>query len=238
MMAPRGLRPVANVIVRVARGIAAALRTRWKVFAAVALGVFALNLFLPVVVLSLARKPVDSFTLNPWLSRLPEWLASGKVPISRKLEFLSTLALAWFSAESDNPFVGREWGFVVDVSSLVRFISTSFLFGAYFALWFCWRDQARQCGWGPSAGRRGGVAGALTSILGVSQGPCSVAGCGVPVLPVVGLAVTGVSTDTLQLFATVSRGVTAVVLLALTVGVVYFGWRVGVPSPESRVSRS
>jgi len=124
-MAPRGLRPVTNVIVRVARGIAAALRTRWKVFPAVALGVFALNLFLPVVVLSLARKPVDPFTLNPWLSRLPEWLASGKVPISRKLECLPTLALAWFSAESANPFVGREWGFVVDVSSLVRFISYS-----------------------------------------------------------------------------------------------------------------
>ncbi len=89
-----GLLKAAGITIR---GVAAALRARWKLFAAVALGVFALNLFLPVAVLSLARKPVDAFTFNPWLSRLPEWLASGNVSISRKLEFLSTLALAWFS---------------------------------------------------------------------------------------------------------------------------------------------
>lgn len=211
------------------RGVAAALRTRWKVFAAVALGVFALNLFLPVVVLSLARKPVDSFTLNPWLSRLPEWLASGGASLGRKIEFLSSLAIAWFSAESDNPIVGREWGFVVDVSSLVRFIFTSFLFGTYFALWFCWRGQARQCGWGPSAGRRGGVVGAVTSVLGFTTGPCSVAGCGVPVLPVVGLAFTGagLSVETLKLFADLSRVAAWVVLVAVTLGVAWLGWLVG-----------
>ncbi|MBI4591658.1 MAG: hypothetical protein HY725_22760 [Candidatus Rokubacteria bacterium] len=84
------------------------------------------HLFLPVVVLSFARKPVDSFTFNPWPSRLPEWLASGNVPITRKFEFLSTLALAWFSAEADNPTVGREWGFIFP----------SLVFGAYFALSF------------------------------------------------------------------------------------------------------
>lgn len=191
------------------------------------MGVFVLNLFLPVVVLSLARKPVDSFTFNPWLSRLPEWLASGEVPPTRKLEFLSGLALAWFSAESDNPMVGREWGFVVDVPSLVRFIFTSLLFGAYFALWFARRDQMKYCGWGPRAGRHGGVVGAFTSVLGFSTGPCSVVGCGVPVLPVVGLAFTGLSTDTLKLFSEVSRLAVAVVLVAMTIGVAYFGWLVG-----------
>lgn len=209
------------------RGIGAAIRARWKVFAAVALSVFVLNLFLPVAVLSLARKPVDSFTVNPWLSRLPEWLASGNVPVTRKFQFLSTLALAWFSAESDNPMVGKEWGFIVDVPSLVRMIFTSILFGAYFALWFYRRDQVRHCGWGMSASRHGGVAGAVTSVLGLSAGPCSVAGCGVPVLPVLGLAFTGLPLDTLRLFKELSRAATLVVLFAMTAGVAWFGWLAG-----------
>lgn len=215
-------------------GVVAAIRARRKVFAAVALGVFVLNLFLPVVVLSLARKPVDAFTFNPWLSRLPEWLASDDAPITRKFEFLSGLALAWFSAESDNPMVGREWGFIVDVGSLARFIFTSLLFGVYFALWFYRRDQVKQCGWGPRASQHGGVLGALTSVLGVSTGPCSVAGCGVPVLPVVGLAFTGLSTDTLKFFSEVSRVAVAVVLFAVTLGVAYLGWLVGEPRADQR----
>jgi hypothetical protein len=215
------------------RGIAAAVRARWMVFAAVALGVFVLNLFLPVVVLSLARKPVDSFTFNPWLSRLPEWLASGNVPITRKFEFLSNLALAWFSAEADNPTVGREWGFIVDVPSLVRFIFTSLLFGAYFALWFYRREQVKDCEWRSRVGRHGGVVGALTSVLGFTTGPCSVVGCGVPVLPVVGLALAGLSTDTLKFLAELSRVAVAVVLVAMTLAVAYFGWLVGAPARRS-----
>lgn len=228
------VRVVVNAIAKAIRGIVAAIRTQRKVFAAVALGVFVLNLFLPIVVLSLARKPVDSFTFNPWLSRLPEWLTSGDEPITRKIEFLSNLALAWFSAEADNPFVGREWGFIVDVGSLVRFILTSLLFGAYFALWFYRRDHVKDCGWGPAASRHGGVVGALTSVLGFSTGPCSVVGCGVPVLPVVGLAFTGLSTDALKLFAGLSRAIVAVVLSAMTFGAAYFAWLVGTDLGESR----
>lgn len=228
---------VHRIITTVARtigGIGAAIRARPNVFWTVALGVFALNLFLPVLVLSLARKPVDFFTFNPWLSRLPEWLASGEVSPGRKLEFLSTLAIAWFSA--DNPIEGVEWGFVVDVPSLVRFIFTSLLFGAYFALWYYRRDQLSQCGLGAS--RHGGVAGALASVLGFSTGPCSVTGCGVPVLPVVGLAFVGLSSGTLKWLAELSRVTTAIVLVAMTLGVAYFGWRVGTAPAERRPPRS
>lgn len=220
-----------NAVGKAGRGIAVAIRARWKVFAAVALGVFVLNLFLPVLVLSIARKPVEHFTINPWLSRLPEYLASGDVPLGRKLEFLSNVALLWFTAE--NP-MGVEWGFIVDVPSLVRMIFTSLLFGAYFALWFHRRDQVKQCGWGMSASRHGGMAGALTSVLGLSTGPCSVAGCGVPVLPVLGLAFTGLPTDTLKLFKEASRVATAVVLLAMTLGVAYFSWLVSGSATETR----
>lgn len=128
-----GLRPV-RMIARTITGVAAAIRARRKVFWTVALAVFVLNLLLPVVVLSLARGPFSHITFNPWLSRLPEWLASSDVPFTRKLGFLSDLALAWVLA--NNPGGEVEWGFIVDVPSLARFILTSFLFGAYFALWF------------------------------------------------------------------------------------------------------
>lgn len=224
----RGVRMIARPI----RGVVTAVRARPKTFGAAALGVFVLNLFLPVAVLSLARRPVDYFTFNPWLSRLPEWLASRKVSLTRKLEFVSGMALAWFTA--NNPVEGVEWGFVVDVPSLVRFIATSLLFGAYFALWAYRRDQVRQCGWVPRTGHSAGLAGALTSVLGVTTGPCSVVGCGVPVLPVVGLAVTGLSSGTLTLFSRLSRVAITIVLVGVASAVVWLGWHVSAPASEGQ----
>ncbi|MBI4642104.1 MAG: hypothetical protein HY731_15560 [Candidatus Tectomicrobia bacterium] len=112
----------------------------------------------------------------------------------------------------------------MDISDLVRFIFISLLFGAYFALWFYHRDRLPQCGWSTRTGRYGGVVGALVSILGFSTGPCSVMGCGVPVLPVVGLAFIGLSSGTLKLLAQVSRVATTLILLAMTLGAAYFGW--------------
>jgi len=173
------------------------------VFAWVAVGVFALNLFLPLLVLSFARRPFDLFTFNPWLSRLPEWLASPEVPWDGKLAFLSNMAIAWFIAE--NPIDGVEWGFIIDVPSLGRLLLTSILFGTYFALWAHRRDQLRECAMGSRAAGQAGVAGALTSILGFSTAPCSVMGCGVPVLPVIGLAFTGLSSGALAFFASFSQ---------------------------------
>lgn len=192
-----------RVITCVIRGVGRAVRARRKVFWMVALGVFVLNVLLPVAVLSLFRKPVDYFTFNPWLSRLPEWLASAEVSLGRKVEFLSELALAWFI--SNNPIEGVEWGFVVDVPSVGRFVLTSLLFGAYFAVWAYRRDQVRQCGWGVRAARPGGVAGALT----------------------------GVSSGTLQFFADFSRVAIWVVLAATALGVAYLGWLVSTTPAES-----
>ena len=224
--------PIAKTI----SGVVAAIRARPKVFGAVALGVFVLTLLLPVVVLSLARGPFTHVTLNPWLSRLPEWLASSEVPLTRKLEFLSDLALAWVIA--NNPGGEVEWGFIVDVPSLARFIFTSLLFGAYFALWLYRRDQLRHRGWGMKVGQTGGVAGALTSVLGVSTNACSVMGCGVPILPVVGLALTGVSSGMLAFLGELARVGTAVLLFAMTVGVAWLGWLVSVGMEVGRPSRA
>lgn len=214
-----------GAITRTIRGVGAAIRGRPRLFLAVAVGVFALDLGLPLLVLSLFRKPVDHFTFNPWLSRLPEWLASREASVGRKLEFLSELALAWFSA--DNPVEGLEWGFIVDVPSLARFALTGVLFGAYFALWAYYRDRRRQGGWVASAAPHSGVLGAVTSVLGFSTSACSVMGCGVPVLPVVGLALTGLSSGALAFVSEASRVATAVVMLAVAVGVVWLGWMVG-----------
>ncbi len=230
------LRRVSDALVKVARGIGAAIRTHPKVLLVVTAGVFVLNLALPVVVLSLARKPWDYFTFNPWLSRLPEYLASPRVSLQRKLEFLSNVVLFWFTA--DGPYGSPEWGFAIDVRDLARIVFTSLLFGAYFALWFYRRDQLAQRGWATRAGQHGGVAGVFASVLGLSTGPCSVTGCGAPILPVVGLAFAGLSSGTLNFLADLSRVATTAVLFALTLGVAYFGWRLGASPTESTSTRS
>jgi hypothetical protein len=190
----------------------------------VGLGVFILDVFLPPVFLSLARRPWDYFAFNPWLSKLPEYLVASDVSLQRKLEFLPNLALFWFSANDRYGFV--EWGFTVDVSDLLRFVFTSFIVGGYFALWFYHRDKVVQCGWNGASSRRNGIAGALMSILGLSTGPCSVMGCGAPVLPVIGLSFVGLSSGTLKLLACLSKVSTVVVLSVMTFGVAYLGWAV------------
>lgn len=204
--------------------IVTAIRTRRKVFWGVAAGVFAFDLVAPVVILSVARKRMDFFTFNPWLSRLPEYLAS-EAPFAKKLAFVSHMAIAWFS--SDNPVEGLEWGFVIDVPSLARVLLMSLVFGAYFSVWSQRRLELRACGRGLGAARPAGVAGVATSALGLTTGPCSVAGCGVPVLPVVGLAFTGISSGTLAFFTILARVSFVVVLLVMSLAVVWVGWRAG-----------
>ena len=212
-----------NALVRVIAGVGAAIRARPGTFLAVAALVVVLDLVLPPLVLSLTRKPVDFFTVNPWLRRLPEFLVSTQVPLARKLEFLPRLTLLSFAASS--PF-GAEWGFDVDVTDFARFILNGGLVGAYFALVRYRRD--RLAGGGrPGLGRSGGVTGALATVLGLSTGPCSVMGCGAPVIPVVGLAFVELSSGALAMLAAVSRIATPVVLLALAVGVIWLGWLAG-----------
>ena len=59
------------------RGIVTAVRARTRVFAVVLLTVLGVEIIAPPVVLSLARKPLDYFTFNAWLVRLPEYLWHG-----------------------------------------------------------------------------------------------------------------------------------------------------------------
>jgi hypothetical protein len=220
-------REAAHAAARALRGIFGAIRARPKVFAGVVAAVFLFDLVAPVAILSLARRPLDFFSFNPWLSRLPEYLASD-APFAEKVAFLSRMAIAWTS--SDSPVEGLEWGVVIDVPSLARILVTSLTFGAYFALWSQRRRQALACGRGSNSGRPLGVAGAVTSVVGLTTGPCSVAGCGVPVLPVVGLAFTGISSRTLSLFTNLSRVSFDVVLATATVAVIWLGWRAGTQS--------
>jgi len=204
------------------RGARAALAARPGVFWSVTAAVAALNVFLPVAVLSAVRKPVDFFTFNPWLKRLPDYLASS-VPIGEKLGKLPDLALFWFSA--DSPYGGIEWGFAVDVTDLARILLVSALFGLYFALWFRYRDLGRGGAQPARAFRRGGVAGAAATVFGVSTGACSVMGCGAPVIPVLGLAFVGLESGTLHFLAQTSRVGTIAVFAALIVAVGYLGWK-------------
>ena len=213
-----------SAIIRTLRGIGAAIRLRPKVLWAAAAAVTAFNLLAPIVVLSIARKPVDFFTFNPWLRRLPEYLASSE-PLEKKLSFLSNMALGWASA--DNGGEGIEWGFVLDVPTLFRIVLTSLVFGTFFALWSLRRSQGAASERGFKAARPAGVAGAVTSVVGLTTGPCSLSGCGVAVLPVVALAFTGLSSGTLTLFSELSRISFAVTISLMTLGVLWFGWRAG-----------
>jgi hypothetical protein len=216
---------VAVAVLRVLRGIAAALRGRPGVFVLVAASVLALYVLLPPLVLSVVRKPFDYFTFNAWLSELPSYLAASNIMLQRKLEFLPNLAIFWFSA--DSPYGGVDWGFAVTVSDLLRFLVMSMLFGLYFALVFHCRDQSPGAGWSPRLNRTGGASGVLASVLGVSTGGCTVMGCGAPVLPVIGLVFVGLSSGTIALLAELSRVATAFVSVALTLGVVYLSWLAG-----------
>ena len=219
-----------GAMARTWRGVTAAVGARPLAVAAIAAAVFALDVMLPPLVLSVVRAPWTFFTFNPWLKRLPEYLTSA-APLEQKLDFLSRVALFWFSA--DGPYGAPEWGFAVDAADVLRFLAMSALIAVYYALWLRARDLGRIAGWRVSANRTGGVAGALVSVLGLSTGPCSVVGCGAPVLPVIGLAFAGLSSGTVALLSSLSRATGAVVLVALLMGVVYLGWRVG-PTPPPR----
>jgi hypothetical protein len=201
-------------------GIRIAARSQPGILLGAAAAVFALGILLPPAILSLARKPVDYFAFNPWLKRLPEYLAS-EVPLGQKLARLPDLALFWFSA--DSPFGGIEWGYAVDGRDLGRLLVTALLVGLYFALWHHRRRRA-ALGW---PARSGSVAGALASILGLSTGPCSVMGCGAPVLPVVGLAFVGLSSTTLALLSRLSTTLTTALLVVLMVAVTVLAWSAG-----------
>jgi hypothetical protein len=219
-MVARILRPFSTAL----RGVLTAVRTRRRLFIAVALGVFLLDILVPPLVLSLARKPVDFFTFNPWLKRLPDYLAAPQPTLTEKLGRLWDISLFWFSADG---IFGVEWGFAVTVGDLARFGALALMVATYFALWAHRRETA-----GPSptlrrVGRSGGVLGALSGVLGLSTSACTVMGCGAPVIPVVGLAFVGLSSTTLKWMADLSFVGTSVVLGALILGVALLGWRVG-----------
>lgn len=199
------------------RGVWAALAAHPGIFASVTLGVAALNVLAPVAILSAVRKPLDFYTFNPWLKRLPEYLASDEAALGEKLAKLPDLALFWFSA--GGTYGGVEWGFAVDVTDVGRILLVSALFGLYFALWRRYRDLA--LGGATPALRRGGLVGAAATVFGISTGACSVTGCGAPVIPVLGLAFVGLESGTLHFLAASSRVATLAVFAVLVLAVGY-----------------
>jgi hypothetical protein len=211
------------------RGIGRAVRARAALVGLVAAAVIALDVLLPPVVLSIVRTPWTYFTINPWLKSLPSYLRSPK-PWSEKLDFLSRVALFWFSA--DGPYGAPEWGFAVDAGDVLRFVVTALLIGVYVALWLEAR-AARSRGWASHAGRAGGTVGACVSVLGLSTGPCSVVGCGAPVLPVVGLVFAGLSSTTLAVLSQVSRISAITVVAALLIAIAWLGWHTGRAAPRA-----
>jgi hypothetical protein len=229
----RGLTGLTRAVTTTLRGIGAAVRARPGATLAVVVGVFALHALLPPLLLAATRKPWSYFTFNPWLARLPEYLVSG-ARLEQKVDFLSRVAIFWFTADGAYGF--PEWGFAVDAMDLARFLAMSLLVAAYFALVLYRRKQGRTAGWRASTSRAGGIVGAFAGVLGLSTGPCSVVGCGAPVLPVVGLVFAGLSSGTLALLSGASRVLSVVVLVALTLVVAWLGWQAGSTSIDRRTS--
>ncbi len=211
-----------RAIGRALRGIGTAVGSRPWLVVSVGLGVFALDILVPPLILSVARKPVTSFTINPLLSTLPEYLTSGPGVFEERLTKVWGLALFWFS--SDGQF-GIEWGFAVTPADLARFVFMSLLVAAYFALWL--ERRARATVWGARAGSSGGVLGALGGIFGLTTGGCTVMGCGAPVLPVIGLAFAGLSSTTIKWMSELSTIGTTAVLVGLGSAVLWLSWRLG-----------
>ena len=214
----------------IARGIGRALRRRWAAAVATVVAVLALDMLAPPLLLSLVRGPWTYFTFNPWLKRAPEYLASDR-PWAEKLDFVWRVALFWFSA--DGPYGQPEWGFAVDSADLARFVFTALLIGVYVALWVEGRADGRSL----VAARTGGAVGAVASVLGLSTGPCSVVGCGAPVLPVVGLAFAGLSSTTLALLSQVSRASAVLVIVALLAAIAWLGRDAGLTRRAPAVAR-
>jgi len=115
----------------------------------------------------------------------------------------------------------------VTAADLARFILMATLIGVYFALWVHRRDRTGAAGWAASAGRQGGMLGAVGSACGLATGGCTVMGCGAPVIPVVGLAFVGLSSGTLAWLSQLSTVATPLVIGGMALGVVYLAWRVG-----------
>ena len=220
----------------VVRGVLGAIRQRSGVFVLVVVAIVALNLILPPLVLSVARKPYDHFSFNPWLHNVPSWLRSGEATLGRKVDFLWNAAVLWFIASSE--YDEAEWGFTVTVRDVARWVLMGALFGAYFSVWLQRRSQLKHAGL--TAGRRGGrggVVGSVLSTLGVTTMPCSVTGCGAPVLPVVGLALTGLSSGTIALMSNASRVLVWIVIAGVTASIIVLAKQVseGSLSPAARL---
>ncbi len=220
----------------VVRGVLGAIRQRSGVFVLVVVAIVALNLILPPLILSVARKPYDHFSFNPWLHNVPSWLRSGEATLGRKVDFLWNAAVLWFIASSE--YDEAEWGFTVTVRDVARWVLMGTLFGAYFSVWLQRRSQLKHAGL--TAGRRGGrggVAGSVLSTLGVTTMPCSVTGCGAPVLPVVGLALTGLSSGTIALMSNASRVLVWIVIAGVTASIIVLAKQVseGSLSPAARL---
>ena len=105
----------------VTRAIGRAVYARRSAAATAFVAVLTLDVLLPPLLLSVTRKPWSYFTFNPWLKRAPEYLVSS-TPWTDKLDFLSRVALFWFSA--DGPYGQPEWGFAVDGADLLRFVQS------------------------------------------------------------------------------------------------------------------
>ena len=212
---------IINVIRGGLRGAWLAISARPTLFVTVALAVLLLDFCLPLLVLSVARKPWDYFRINHAVRELPQWVMSPGISVGRKVGFLSSLGLFWFAGIS--PYHTVAWVFEVRTRDLVRWMSMALLAGAYFALWlYAGAEGVGRAARGSRNGRRG-LIGTLLCALGLFASPCSVGGYDAPILPVIGLAFHGLTSLTLTTVAMFSVGASIGAFVGLSLGVLAFG---------------
>ena len=177
-------------------GIVAAISARPTVFAAVSLSVFILNVLLPRSFFPSPASPGIISRSILGFRNCRSTSAQAMSPFKASLSFFPSRPVLVQRQRSNwvcgmGIHCGRQRPVEVRLHLLhrrVRILRSGFIIGIR---WL-------QCGWTGENSRRFGIAGALMSILGLSTGPCSVMGCGAPVLPVIGLAFVGLSSGTPQ----------------------------------------
>ena len=195
---------------RILTGIGRALRARPRLFVGVAAAVLVLDVLVPVAVLSIARVPVDYFTVQP-LAREPAGLpglrqghargasgpglGAGALLVLGRRRLRHRLGLRGDHRRSRPLHRDGRAG-----RRLLRALGAS-----------ARRRRRRRAGACARVGRAA-CSAPLGSVCGLATGGCTVMGCGAPVIPVVGLAFVGLSSTTLTLFAQVSTYATIAVV--------------------------
>ncbi len=203
---------------RIWDGLRVAVGAKRKILLMVAVGIFALDTGLPIVLLSLISGPVDYVTINPLLPTVPSYVSGGDT-LGKKLSFLYNLAILVFYV-TGNVQYGAVRGITrLRINNLVLYLITSIIFGTYFALRSGYLDNAKR-----KAGRVG-IMVRVISVLPLVGAPLSISGADIE--PYIGSPLLVSWVDTSILLDLLADVVEPIVLVLMLILVMYVAFKVG-----------